>query len=93
MQVFAFGSVPLKTYLPDGDVDITIITNANLDNNFIEDVCCLLAAEQSSDDAEFALREIQVINAKVSSPFELSNQLSAYLWEVRFLRGFGKDTF
>uniref|UniRef100_A0A453AP31 Polymerase nucleotidyl transferase domain-containing protein n=4 Tax=Triticinae TaxID=1648030 RepID=A0A453AP31_AEGTS len=63
-EVFPFGSVPLKTYLPDGDVDITIITNTNLDDSFVQDVCCLLAAEQSSDDAEFALRDIQVINAK-----------------------------
>ncbi|KAE8789177.1 hypothetical protein D1007_36663 [Hordeum vulgare] len=64
-EVFAFGSVPLKTYLPDGDVDITILTNVNLDNNFVQDVCCLLAAEQSNEAAEFALKEIQVINAKV----------------------------
>ncbi|KAM3392162.1 hypothetical protein ACQJBY_013354 [Aegilops geniculata] len=64
-EVFPFGSVPLKTYLPDGDVDITIITNTNLDDSFVQDVCCLLAAEQSSEDAEFALRDIQVINAKV----------------------------
>ena len=26
MEAFAFGSVPLKTYLPDGDLDISIFT-------------------------------------------------------------------
>lgn len=73
MQVFAFGSVPLRTYLPDGDVDITILTNNDLDSNFIQDVCCMLAVEQSNEKAEFVLKEIQYINARVRSLFQLTN--------------------
>nr|CAB3484551.1 unnamed protein product [Digitaria exilis] len=37
-EVIAFGSVPLRTYLPDGDVDITVLGNTWLNSTFIDDV-------------------------------------------------------
>uniref|UniRef100_A0A0E0E7A9 Polymerase nucleotidyl transferase domain-containing protein n=2 Tax=Oryza meridionalis TaxID=40149 RepID=A0A0E0E7A9_9ORYZ len=48
-EVFAFGSVPLKTYLPDGDIDITILGNTALDSTFI--------SEEQEDGADVALTE------------------------------------
>ena len=65
MQVYVFGSVPLKTYLPDGDVDITVLTNTHVDSAFIDDVYCLLRSEETNDDAQFALKDVKIINAKV----------------------------
>ncbi|KAG8079314.1 hypothetical protein GUJ93_ZPchr0007g3542 [Zizania palustris] len=38
-EVFVFGSVPLKTYLPDGDIDVTILGNTAPDSTFISDAC------------------------------------------------------
>ncbi|CAM0907647.1 unnamed protein product [Alopecurus aequalis] len=64
-EVLAFGSVPLKTYLPDGDVDLTILTNTPVDSDFIADVYCLLSLEENNKDAEFEIKNIKIINAKV----------------------------
>uniref|UniRef100_A0ACD5WM67 Uncharacterized protein n=1 Tax=Avena sativa TaxID=4498 RepID=A0ACD5WM67_AVESA len=64
-EVFAFGSVPLKTYLPDGDVDLTVLTNTSVDSAFIDDVYLLLCSEAQDDDAQFTIKKIGIINAKV----------------------------
>jgi hypothetical protein len=68
MQVHAYGSVPLRTYLPDGDVDVTILTNTSLDGTFIEDVRCLLVSEGWNDDAQFKIKNVSFIDAKVNFP-------------------------
>jgi hypothetical protein len=65
MQVFAFGSVPLRTYLPDGDVDITVLGNTWLNSTFINDVRAVLESEQENCDAEFKLTGLHFINAEV----------------------------
>jgi DNA polymerase sigma len=65
MQVYAFGSVPLKTYLPDGDVDVTILTNTPEDSAFIDDVYRLLSSEANNDDAQFTVKKLEIIHAKV----------------------------
>ncbi|CAL5084742.1 unnamed protein product [Urochloa decumbens] len=64
-EVFAFGSVPLRTYLPDGDVDITVLGNTWLNSTFIDDVRRVLESEQENCDAEFKLTGLQFINAEV----------------------------
>uniref|UniRef100_J3MP51 PAP/OAS1 substrate-binding-related domain-containing protein n=1 Tax=Oryza brachyantha TaxID=4533 RepID=J3MP51_ORYBR len=64
-MVFAFGSVPLKTYLPDGDVDITILGNTALDSSFISDVRGILEMEEQDDGAELELKGLQFIDAEV----------------------------
>uniref|UniRef100_A0ACD5YAS4 Uncharacterized protein n=1 Tax=Avena sativa TaxID=4498 RepID=A0ACD5YAS4_AVESA len=64
-EVFTFGSVPLKTYLPDGDVDLTVLTNPSVDSAFIDDVYLLLCSEAQDDDAPFTIKKIGIINAKV----------------------------
>ncbi|RLM86460.1 uncharacterized protein C2845_PM04G34020 [Panicum miliaceum] len=64
-EVFAFGSVPLRTYLPDGDVDITVLGNTWLNSTFINDVRAVLESEQENCDAEFKLTGLHFINAEV----------------------------
>uniref|UniRef100_A0A0E0LPT6 PAP/OAS1 substrate-binding-related domain-containing protein n=1 Tax=Oryza punctata TaxID=4537 RepID=A0A0E0LPT6_ORYPU len=61
-EVFAFGSVPLKTYLPDGDIDITILGNTALDSTFISEVRGILELEEQED---VALKGLQFIDAEV----------------------------
>ncbi|OEL21751.1 hypothetical protein BAE44_0017230 [Dichanthelium oligosanthes] len=64
-EVFAFGSVPLRTYLPNGDVDITVLGNTWLNSTFIDDVRSVLESEQENCDAEFKVTGLHFINAEV----------------------------
>ncbi|KAI3693988.1 hypothetical protein L1987_76945 [Smallanthus sonchifolius] len=65
-QVFTFGSVPLKTYLPDGDIDLTAFSNnPNLKDSWAIEVCDLLQTEEKNEDAEFHVKEVQYIQAEV----------------------------
>ncbi|KAL1830339.1 hypothetical protein ACET3Z_008751 [Daucus carota] len=65
-QVFTFGSVPLKTYLPDGDIDLTTFTNnQNLKDTWATQVRDMLESEEKDDNAEFRVKEVQYIQAEV----------------------------
>uniref|UniRef100_A0A0E0D757 PAP/OAS1 substrate-binding-related domain-containing protein n=1 Tax=Oryza meridionalis TaxID=40149 RepID=A0A0E0D757_9ORYZ len=64
-EVFAFGSVPLKTYLPDGDIDITILGNTAPDSTFISEVRGILELEEQEDGADVAITGLQFIDAEV----------------------------
>ncbi|KAL6896619.1 hypothetical protein ACP4OV_007191 [Aristida adscensionis] len=65
-QVFPFGSVPLKTYLPDGDVDITVLANTWLHSTLLtDDVRAVLEEEAQNYNAEFEVKGITFINAEV----------------------------
>ncbi|XP_025795301.1 uncharacterized protein LOC112875606 isoform X2 [Panicum hallii] len=65
-QVFTFGSVPLKTYLPDGDIDVTAFGNSeelkDIWANLVRDA---LEREEKSENAEFHVKEVQYIQAEV----------------------------
>ncbi|XP_059629088.1 uncharacterized protein LOC132271666 isoform X2 [Cornus florida] len=65
-EVFAFGSVPLKTYLPDGDIDLTAFSkNQNLKDTWANEVRDMLESEEKREDAEFRVKEVQYIQAEV----------------------------
>ncbi|MCL7038504.1 hypothetical protein MKW94_016444 [Papaver nudicaule] len=65
-QVFTFGSVPLKTYLPDGDIDLTAFSdNPNVKDTWANEVRIMLENEEKSDSAEFRVKEVQYIQAEV----------------------------
>ncbi|CAN6289519.1 unnamed protein product [Urochloa humidicola] len=64
-EVLAFGSVPLKTYLPDGDIDLTVLGNISYDSSLVNDVSCILESEEQNSDAEFAVKDLERINAEV----------------------------
>uniref|UniRef100_A0A5B7BSD7 Uncharacterized protein n=1 Tax=Davidia involucrata TaxID=16924 RepID=A0A5B7BSD7_DAVIN len=65
-KVFTFGSVPLKTYLPDGDIDLTVFSkNQNLKDTWANKVRYMLESEEKSEDAEFRVKEVQYIQAEV----------------------------
>ncbi|XP_066397978.1 uncharacterized protein [Miscanthus floridulus] len=65
-QVFTFGSVPLKTYLPDGDIDVTAFSNSEelkeIWANLVRDA---LEREEKNENAEFHVKEVQYIQAEV----------------------------
>ena len=76
-QVTAFGSVPLRTYLPDGDIDVcllgphellsrddwTVRLRAHVER--AEAAAAEASAELGSPVAEFAVSEIHIIHAEV----------------------------
>lgn len=65
-QIFTFGSVPLKTYLPDGDIDLTAFsTNQNLKDSWANLVRDMLEKEEKNENAEFHVKEVQYIQAEV----------------------------
>ncbi|XP_006649612.2 uncharacterized protein LOC102717136 isoform X2 [Oryza brachyantha] len=65
-EVFTFGSVPLKTYLPDGDIDVTAFSESEeLKDAWANLVRDALEHEEKSENAEFRVKEVQYIQAEV----------------------------
>ncbi|KAL2251816.1 UNVERIFIED_CONTAM: hypothetical protein Sindi_2303900 [Sesamum indicum] len=65
-QVCTFGSVPLKTYLPDGDIDLTAFSHdQNLKDAWANQVRDMLENEEKNENAEFHVKEVQYIQAEV----------------------------
>lgn len=63
LQVFPFGSVPLKTYLPDGDIDLTVISDQNVEEDLARGVYSIL--EGGDKDSKFQVKDVQYICAQV----------------------------
>ncbi|GAA0184989.1 hypothetical protein LIER_32277 [Lithospermum erythrorhizon] len=65
-QVFTFGSVPLKTYLPDGDIDLTAFSNnQSLKDSWATQVRDMLEKEEKDENADFSVKDVQYIQAEV----------------------------
>ncbi|KAL6568770.1 hypothetical protein OROHE_004454 [Orobanche hederae] len=64
-EVFLYGSVPLKTYLPDGDIDLTTFSGANIEDTLAEDMKTLLEEEEKNASAEFVVKDVQLVRAEV----------------------------
>lgn len=56
--------MPLKTYLPQGDIDITSISHPSWER-FPRDVYNALLDEQSYGNKEFEIQEIKFVDAEV----------------------------
>lgn len=63
LQVFSFGSVPLKTYLPDGDIDLTAICHQNAEEELAIAVCGVL--ESQPKDSLFQFKDVRYVRAQV----------------------------
>ncbi|XP_039778735.1 uncharacterized protein LOC120646083 [Panicum virgatum] len=64
-QVSPFGSVPLKTYLPNGDIDLTLVGPEIYDENLENEVCAILKSEEQREDSEFEVKGVQYVPAEV----------------------------
>lgn len=67
VQVFPYGSVPLKTYLPDGDIDLTALSSNYGEEALARDVLAVLQEEENRENAEFDVKDAQFIDAEVFS--------------------------
>ncbi|XP_058110604.1 uncharacterized protein LOC131253574 isoform X2 [Magnolia sinica] len=64
-EVFPFGSVPLRTYLPDGDIDLTALSYQTADDDLASDVFSVLEGEEQNTAAEFEVKDVRYIHAEV----------------------------
>jgi len=64
LQVFPFGSVPLKTYLPHGDVDLTVVSHYDTGQDLASDIHNLLQMEMTSN-TEIQVRDVVYVPAQV----------------------------
>lgn len=55
----------MKTYLPDGDIDLTAFGGLNAEEALAADLCSLLEFEEKSHAAEFVVKDVQLIRAEV----------------------------
>ncbi|XAR58844.1 Polynucleotide adenylyltransferase [Bertholletia excelsa] len=65
VEVFPYGSVPLKTYLPDGDIDLTALISPVVEETLPADVLSVLQAEELNENAEYEVKDTQFIDAEV----------------------------
>ena len=63
-----FGSVPLKTYLPDGDIDLSVFQakGNSLRETWATRLCSVLESEEHNPSALFIVKDVQVIHAEVT---------------------------
>lgn len=59
--------MPLKTYLPDGDIDLTVFSSSITEETLGRDVLAVLQEEEQKEDAEYDVRDTQFIDAEVLS--------------------------
>lgn len=64
-EVYPFGSVPLKTYLPDGDIDLTAFGALNVEEALAGEVCSVLEREDQNGAGPFIVKDVQLIRAEV----------------------------
>jgi hypothetical protein len=62
-----FGSVPLKTYLPDGDIDLAVFQGKGprLRDVWTYELSALLEAEGRNSLNPHRVKDVQIINAEV----------------------------
>ncbi|GFP83238.1 hypothetical protein PHJA_000467200 [Phtheirospermum japonicum] len=64
-EVFPYGSVPLKTYLPEGDIDLTTFGCANTEDTLVDDMKLILEEEEKNASSVFVVKDVQLIRAEV----------------------------
>ncbi|XP_011041798.1 PREDICTED: uncharacterized protein LOC105137670 [Populus euphratica] len=64
-EVFPYGSVPLKTYLPDGDIDLTAISSPAIEEALVSDIHAVLRREELNEDSTFEVKDVHCIDAEV----------------------------
>ncbi|XP_062001280.1 uncharacterized protein LOC133718452 isoform X2 [Rosa rugosa] len=62
-EVLSFGSVPLKTYLPDGDIDLTVLCHRNQEEDLARAICSRLQGEPK--EPGFLVEDVKYVYAKV----------------------------
>uniref|UniRef100_A0A7C9E525 Polynucleotide adenylyltransferase n=1 Tax=Opuntia streptacantha TaxID=393608 RepID=A0A7C9E525_OPUST len=102
IKVFPFGSVPLKTYLPHGDVDLTAVSPYDPSQGLAAEICNLLQNEEKNNrriqvrDVLYVPAQVRVVKCTVDDiAVDISFNQTAGLCALCFLeqvdRFIGKD--
>lgn len=67
--------MPLKTYLPDGDIDLTALCTPDVEETLARDVLAVLQREEQNANAEYEVKDTQFIDAEVFSSDVLRQSL------------------
>ena len=72
-----FGSVPLKTYLPDGDIDLAVFQEKGpkLRESWTTDLKNYLQSETAKAAPQYRIKDVQIINAEVRHLYQLPTGL------------------
>lgn len=81
-QVLLFGSAPLKTYLPDGDIDLTVLSHQYLEEDLARNLCTILKCEENS---EFQVKDVQCIHAQVCFSYYVILSSNYTIWGISLL--------
>lgn len=76
-QVFPYGSVPLKTYLPDGDIDLAAFSHTNANDALVSDVHAVLRGEEHNEAARYKVKDVHCIDAEVLPGLILTLELQS----------------
>lgn len=63
IRVFPFGSVPLKTYLPDGDIDLSALSNC--DEEVLSSTVCSVLQNEATMNTQVQVKDVQCVPAQV----------------------------
>ncbi|XP_074286444.1 uncharacterized protein LOC141611733 isoform X2 [Silene latifolia] len=64
IKVFPFGSVPFKTYLPHGDIDLTAVSYYGTSQDLAAEICTLLENEEKNN-ANIPVKDVLCVPAQV----------------------------
>lgn len=94
-----FGSVPLRTYLPDGDIDLSVFCAQDVAQSMRDTWAIKLQSvieqELAAGSAPFKIGDVTVINAEVGGnhtgrhpwqPLGHSNQAVSTAWLIQVIR-------
>lgn len=59
--------MPLKTYLPYGDIDLTALSSTTSDESLAHYVLAVLQDEEQNENAEYEVKDTEFIDAEVFS--------------------------
>ncbi|XP_021758199.1 uncharacterized protein LOC110723179 [Chenopodium quinoa] len=104
IKVFPFGSVPLKTYLPHGDIDLTAVSYSNTGQDLAAEICHLLENEEKRstriqvEDVLCVPAQVKIVKCTVGGIcVDISFNQTTGLCSLYFLeqvdRFIGKDHF
>lgn len=67
LEVLPYGSVPLMTFLPDGDIDLTVIFSSLEieETSLVSNIHALLGEEEDNADAPYEVKKVHCIEAEV----------------------------
>ncbi|KAI9118044.1 hypothetical protein K1719_010376 [Acacia pycnantha] len=64
-EVFPYGSVPLKTYLPDGDIDLTALSRHTTEDALVSEIHAVLRRQEINEAAAYEVKDVRFIDAEV----------------------------